>query len=520
MRYSFNGFEFDAESQELRHNGSLIGATPQVLSLLKFFLINRARLVSKQELIDEVWDGRAISEGAISVRIWSLRQTIDDPGGRDALLKTIRGRGFRFTGDVEVQSSIAMAPDSAPPNPNLPTADLLAQPSIAALKGRLNGARTPFDFLAEALPDEILTALARMRSLFVIARGSSFQHRSYDTTPREVGQALKADYLLSSELEINGPRLRISIELAHAKTQRLVWRYSVQIMIKEIHEMREEIVRNVATNIDQSIALNELQSARLRTPDDLAVWQNLHLGISRFETLGAPDFDGATEYFQRAVDTDPGFARAYAGLSMANLSRFFWKWNSGMGLHSRNGLAAAARAYELDQLDPVCALAAARRHFFIGQHEIGESYLKKSVELSPSNYWAQADLARLEVQKGNAAIARKHLEIADTIHPAWLNPIYNLETRSLVAIVEHDAEAAVESVRKLEALNLARVYSTMAALTAYHMAGMDEDAARIAAIIRERFDGISGYKVISSNSSISPDLGRLIEAAYAAHGLD
>lgn len=519
MRYAFSDCIFNADSFELTRNGTVVETTPQVLSILQFLLVGRSRLITKDELVEEVWNGRAISDAAISVRIRALRKAIGDTGSGQALLKTIRGRGFRFIGKVTVESDTILASAEE----TFTTDDavkLRSQPSVAVLAAHIVGDPGPYDFLAEALPDEMLTALSRMRSLFVTARGSSFQHQSYEDSPRAVGEALRCAYVVSTEIEIKAGKLRIACELADAKDDSTVWRDTHLIDLEEIHEMRDEIVRNIAARIDQNITHSELQRARLRVPSDLNIWQNFHVGTSKFEQQGVPDFDNANIYFQRAVDADPNFARAYAGLAQTNLSRFFWQWSPGMEGYAKTGIAAANTAYQLDPLDPICALVDARRHFFIGDHQMGESKLRHAITLSPSNYWAHVDMARVLIHKGHAEDAMKHLELSTALHPAWLSPLYNLETRSLLALWNRDIDEAVATVRKIEGHNCPRVHSTMAAITAYHMAGLHEDADRAAKLFEDRFAWVVQDQVGARNFRMRLELAEPISEAFVAHGLD
>ncbi|MEM1132747.1 MAG: winged helix-turn-helix domain-containing protein [Pseudomonadota bacterium] len=521
MKYQFGNCEFDTALFELRCGGVPVIASHKVLSILSFLLVSRSRLVSKDELVEEIWDGRAVTDAAIAVRISELRRAIGDNGKNQTLVRTVRGQGFRFVASVTVESDAMLVTEKQSLIPELskPIVPFPTQPSVAILKAKMNGVQGEYGFLARALPDEIITALSRMRSLMVKARGSTFQHTSYEQSPRASGALLDADYIFSCELGVSDGRVCISCELSRAKTDEAIWRTQLSVKLNEVHELREDIVRDIATRIDHNIARAELRKARLRVPEELGVWHNYHLGISRLEALGRPDFDGATVYLETAVEQDPFFARGHAELANAHLQRFFWSWKSGMKLHSQIGRAEAKKAYELDPSDPICALMASRERFYVGDHEVAESLLRKSVRLSPSQHWAQADLARLMVQKGDPDGAVQHLNIAHALHPAWLNPTYLYGTSALIGILKGDLDHAVEKAQQMEGMDAPGLYGVLITLTAYHLAQMPVEANRVATIIKERFQGMTGPKLVASNSSWHPDLSARFEDAMAANGI-
>lgn len=110
MRYRFGDFELDSDRFDLRRNGQPIAAEPQVLSLLLLLAGAGDRLVSKEEIVEKIWDGRIVSDAAITSRVKSARQLLGDDGERQATIRTVRGKGIRFLPSVSVEGG---APDSA-----------------------------------------------------------------------------------------------------------------------------------------------------------------------------------------------------------------------------------------------------------------------------------------------------------------------------------------------------------------------------------------------------------------------
>ena len=175
---------------ELRADGAVLSLEPQVFALLAFLVEHRDRLVPKEELFEKLWDGRVVTDSALTSRIKSARQAIGDSGKAQRYIKTIHGKGFRFVGDVRVaqgESLVVTGGEGEKPDVSIETSP---RPSIAVLPFRSHADSAPYNTLAEGLAHELITELARLRWLLVIARGSSFRFKDPDVDLREVGRLL------------------------------------------------------------------------------------------------------------------------------------------------------------------------------------------------------------------------------------------------------------------------------------------------------------------------------------------
>ena len=120
MLYQFENYSFDVDRQELRRGGELVPIEPQVLDLLHYLIRNRERVVSKDDLIANVWNGRIVSESTLTSRITSARQAIGDSGEQQRLIRTIPRKGLRFIGEIqpELQPAENGKPANSPPQTN------------------------------------------------------------------------------------------------------------------------------------------------------------------------------------------------------------------------------------------------------------------------------------------------------------------------------------------------------------------------------------------------------------------
>ncbi len=521
MKYHFAAFEFDADGYELLRNGEVVDATPQVLAILKFLLVSRNRLVTKDELVDEVWDGRAISDAAITVRVRALRQALGDSGSEQRLIRTVRGHGFRFVGDVKVEQGSLPRPADPAPNPAQQTeAPSEARPRIAVLPFELLHAPSEFDILARALPDEILTSLSKLHSLGVIARGSSFQYEAYSVSPRELRQALGVDYSLSGQLELSPDHLRLALELADTQSEAVVWREQYDAPLSDVHALREEVVAMIAQCVEESITQNELRRTRMLVPNQLSSWHAFHRGMERLKPPFVNQFQEAGALFDMAMERDPLFARAQAGKALAEYERFLTDHELDHDTQRNRVSHEALRALELDPVDPLShyAYSCGRRIFGDAQESILS--LQRAIDLSPNFAKALADLSYTQATIGATESARQNVAQALALSPLDPSPIRVTSTYMMIGIIDGDVDLALDWARKSVSSPSPTLASLVTALTSFHMAGDEQQALATAKRISCSIPEGSLTRIQDANYELDERLLSAIAAAHKAYGLD
>jgi len=176
---------------------------------------------------------------------------------------------------------------------------------------------------ADALPHDVIVQLSRLRWLFVIARASSFRFGADDLDLESAINALSARYGLTGSVENAGAGQRIVVELWDARDKGVIWSDAFRIAPGGVHELREEIVQAIVNALELQIPVHEARQARLLSPADMDAWSAFHLGVQHVYRFTKTDNDLAKTWFQRAVEKDSNFARAYAGLSFAHFQDAF-----------------------------------------------------------------------------------------------------------------------------------------------------------------------------------------------------
>jgi TolB-like protein len=486
MIYRFGEFELDLARVELRAGGVPCPLEPQVFALLALLVENRQRLVSRDELIEKVWDGRIVSDSAVSSRIKSARQALGDDGTAQRYIRTVHGQGFRFVVPVKaVQAGSVIVPDAAASHPETVRAESM-KPSIAVLPFRLLGDAGPYAAVAEALPDELIIDLARLRWLFVTARGSSFRLRASDADMGEIGRLLGIRYCVTGTVEILGKTLVVSVELVDTRDAGIVWAERFAGSLDDVHRVREEIRSRVLAALEIQIPLHEAALARLNVSEDLDAWSAYHLGLQHLYRFNRQDNAAATALFQRAIGRDPAFARAHAGLSFVHFQTAFLRNTDDFAGEVDEARRFAARALELDAMDPFVNFVMGRTYWLEGDLDGGLPWLERATALSPN--YAQGIYARsfTETLAGRAVEGRGHVDLAMRLSP--LDPLYYamLGTRAFTHLVEGEDEQAAGWAERAARAPGAHVLIAMIASATQALAG-DEAASRSwAANVRDR----------------------------------
>jgi TolB-like protein len=524
MIYRFGSFELDLAKVELRESGVARPVEPQVFALIALLVENCERMVSRDELIEKVWDGRVVSDSAVASRIKSARQALGDDGQAQRFIRTIHGQGFRFICEVDATRASPCMPELAqgagdPGDATHPAStEAGARPSIAVLPLRLIGEAGPHATIAEALPHDLILELSRLRWLFVTARGSSFRLRAAATDSAEVGRLLGVRYCLTGSVEVARARLAVTVELADTRDGSIVWAERYDGPVGDVHEFRSDIASRILAALEVRIPLHEATLARLSVTENLDAWSAYHVGLQHMYRFNRSDNASAARLFQRAVELDPNFARAHAGLSFLHFQTAFLRHTD--DLAGEIGLARrrAARGLELDPLDPFVLFTMGRSYWLDGDLEGGLAWLERATSVSPN--YAQGIYARAwtETLLGRGPEGRSHVDLAMRLSP--LDPLYYamLGTRALAHVLAGEDAVAAEWAERAARAPGAHVLIAMIASAAHTLAGNHTRGAAWAGNVRERNPTFTIEDFFRSFPMASPDMRRRVSQALQRSG--
>jgi TolB-like protein/Tfp pilus assembly protein PilF len=403
LRYGFETFELDTVTQELKQSDTPIALEPQVFALLELLVANAERVVTKDELNERIWGGRVVSEAAVNSRIRTARQALADSGSAQRLIKTVRGRGFRFIGAVSRTGAAAQFLESSPaPAPESSKASPAARdrPTIAVVPLRLVSLDTRYEPLADAIAHEVIADLSRLHWLRVISGASTFQLRSDDQNVAQISRLLGADYVLCGTLALFGGKANIVIELTNALSNTVVWADSIEARLEELIEIRSHLTTRIANAIEQRIQAEEASIGDQIATEDLNAWTLYFRGLRHVNRFNGHDNAIGQQLFERAIKQDPNFALAHAGLSFAHFQTAFVGYDRDLKKYERLALQSAEQAFELDPLDPVVNLGVGRAKYLLGDWEQSNPWFERCASLSPNNALAYYNQALVGISSG------------------------------------------------------------------------------------------------------------------------
>jgi TolB-like protein len=494
MIYRFGPFELDIATVELRDAGKARNLEPQVFALLALLVENRERLVSKEEIIDKVWDGRVVSDAAVASRVKSARQALGDDGKSQRFIRTIHGQGYRFVANTRASRDTAVLRAADPAEPAAVGAtgaatqllDATSRPSLAVLPFRLIGDGGQYAALALALPDELITELSRLRWLFITARGSSFRLRASDTDVCEMGALLRVRYCLWGTVEVSNRSVVVAVELVDTKDGGIVWADRFSGKIDDVHAMREDIRSRVLMALEIRIPVHEAALARHGAAEDLDAWSAYHVGLQHLYRFNRVDNVAATTLFQRAVALDPYFARAHAALSFIHFQTAFMRYSNDIPAEIGQARRFAERGVELDPLDPFVNFTMGRTYWLEGDLDSSLGWLERATTISP--HYAQGIYARAwtEALSTRAKEGRVNIDLAMRLSP--LDPLHYamLATRAFTHMAEGEDVEAADWVDRAARSPGAHVLIAMIAAAAHALKRDSVRAAFWAENVRER----------------------------------
>jgi adenylate cyclase len=403
--YRFADSELDTERYELRWQGALRPVEPQVFDLLRYLVENRDRTVTKEELHEAIWQRRIVSESALSSRIKAARQAVNDTGNDQKIIRTLHGRGFRFVAPVEIADGDRREDDQ----PQAPATAAIAVLPFVNMSGDPEQ-----EYFSDGITEDLIADLSRISGLFVPARNSTFTYKGAAVQVQRLCAELGVRYALEGSVRKAGGRVRIVAQLIDGETGGHLWAERYDRDLTDVFAVQDEITHRIVESLRIRLLPSERRAIEKVPTENLEAYQYYLRGRQFFHRQTKNSLEIAKRMFLRAIELDPNYARAHAGLADCESELY-------MGSYSDTApetiLAASARALELD---PDLAEAHAVRGLALStleRHDEAEQELKTAIRLDPNLFEVLKYYARACQSQGRFAEAAEYFERACAASP-------------------------------------------------------------------------------------------------------
>ena len=545
-RILFAEFELDKTRRKLYRAGEPVQLYAKTLDLLEFLIANNGAVVSKNEILEKVWPDQFVEEANLSVQMSALRKALGEKTSEPRFLITVPGVGYKFVADVKTEASNpSIAPAQAGASENAPAniegADVppVSQPasgsrrlwipvvalglglvllsfagykyffeapkkqieSLAVLPFTGPNGDAQFEYLGSGLAESVIHLLSASPDIRVMSRNSAFRFGGSDVDAKRIGRELDVDAILTGRIVSAGSTVSISTELISAADNSVIWGEQFTRQAPDIERLQIDIARSIA----QRLKLRLAGAASLpdhRQSSDPEVYRLTLLGRFHLNMLTDDGFLKGRDYFQQAIDRDPNYALAYAGLAEA-FNRLSG-WNA---IPPSEGYpkarTAAERALELDdQLAEAHATLGMVRHFYDWDWPGAEKEFKRAIEINPNNGDARQAYGYYLGAMGRFDEAITQMKTALDLDPL------SLEKKAGIGEMAHlrrDYDAAIAHYAKLLETDSNSGFLHWAIGQAYLQKGMYGEA-------------IAAYRKAIPLSGDSPDEPASLAVAYALSG--
>ncbi len=304
MAFQFEDFVLDPARRELRRADTRIAVEPQVFDLLHHLIRHRERVVTRDDMLDAVWNGRVVSESTLTSRINAARRAINDSGEAQRLIRTVARKGVRFVGEVTetAEAGTAVPAAATPHTPALPLPD---RPAIAVLPFINMSGEPEQDYFSDGISEDIITALSKLRWFFVIARNSSFTYKDKTVLMRQVAEELGVRYVVEGSVRRGGDRVRITAQLNDVATGSHLWAERYDREFADVFAVQDEITENIVAAIEPKLYAAESFRAQRKPPDSMDAWDLVMRALSHYWRVTRQDMLVAQALLEKAIALDP-----------------------------------------------------------------------------------------------------------------------------------------------------------------------------------------------------------------------
>lgn len=487
-------------------NGEEVPLGARAFDVLAFLFDNSDRVVSKEELLNQVWSGMMVEESNLTVQIAGLRKVL----GRKSI-STVPGVGYKLTlAEKKPEPRPPAKSETLPPVPNKPSLVVLPFANLTGEAAK--------DYLVDGMVHEIISALSRISAFFVISSTSSFTYKGRAVDLEEVGRELGVRYILEGSIQQAGSQMRISTQLVEAETGHTIWRDRFEGNANDIFELQDHVVENVAGALEPTLIWAEAARARAKPTESLEAY-DLCLRASPlvYRQNSLAMLEEGLALLKQALELDNSYIVAKALTCMAHTGALAARWWTFE--QAQAALPLANEVLDSNTDDPFAMAVAGHYIAYIGhQHQRGLTALQQARIMNPNSAFVAMYLGWVYNYVGENEAALEQLRRVQRISP--LHPQIGIATCGIghALMQSGDLAGAVSYFERAITEYPEFATTQLNLIGCYWGLGRHEDSARMAEWYRAKVPDMTISRFLRTSPHQSKDYRRLMVSGFEAQG--
>ena len=414
--YRFGPFELDGAEYRLLRNGVEVPLQLKAFETLCILVEHAGRLLTKDDLLRQLWPGTIVEENNLNKNISMLRKALGECPSGLSYIDTVPRVGYRFAAPVEQISAagptLVMSHEPAPSvRPEAPKRKSVAVLYFENLSGNCDD-----EYFRDGMTEDVITELEKIRELRLVPRTSMLAFRDKPIPLTQVGDQLCADFVMEGSIRRAGDRLRITARLAETASGHSVWAERYDRRMEDVFAIQDEIAQSIALALRVVLTDKEKSEIEKVPTSNIQAYDYYLRGRKFLYQLRSPSLEFARQMFARAIVIDPNYARAYAGV--ADCSSFLYMWFDASEDNLREARSASRRAVELDPESPVTHASLGLALFLSGDHEAARDEFETALGLCTELFEAYFFYGRSCFSQGQFEKAAELFGQASQANPA------------------------------------------------------------------------------------------------------
>jgi TolB-like protein/DNA-binding winged helix-turn-helix (wHTH) protein len=507
------GWHLDYTLNRITRPGVEVRLEPKVMDVLACLARRSGEVVTRQQFEADVWAGRVVSEDALTNAIRKLRRAFRDDARQPRVIETISKVGYRL--NVPVGQS-ALTPDedrtdAGTKEPNrsrrgifiaalvffaflagivlwifkVPPAGVAEHsggtgpplpdsPSLVVLPFENLGTAPEQDYFAAGITADLITALSKVSGLFVVAPHSAFIYQASRKPERLIGRELGVRHVLFGNVRKSGSRVRISARLADALGDRVLWAEHYDRELSDIFGIQDDVTARIVSALRIELAPEERSRVGKRYTEGIEAYDVFLRGLDHYARRSREDNHIAKEYFEQAIQLDPGFARAYGSLALAHLRDTIDAWSGDPDRSIERAEQLITEALRIDESIPQVHFAKSQVALFRRDYTQAIRDADRAVALDPNYADGYGLLAWVLHYAGRPDQALEPMQTALRLNPHA--PSVYLLVQGGIYFTLGRYEEALHNFKRALTLNPASQRLRLWTAAAYAQAGLLDDA--------------------------------------------